>query len=189
MNQVQKSIKPFVSGAEKFLNRGLDNVYINTAIKVFLALYAALAAPQLPPVVAGLLDNLVVRVFFAFVIVFVALRDAGIALMLAVAYIVTLQTVNKMNLVNTDLSTSSNGELSWLPSAKGALEFFKGILPESFMDAIAKTVSVVPTVVTADKDTPTGPTTTGGTTGPTTTGPTTTGAPTGAATGTFANFN
>ena len=125
MNQVQKSIKPLVSGAEKFLNRGLDNVYINTAIKVFLALYAALAAPQLPPVVAGLLDNLVGRALFAFVIVFVALRDAGIALMLAVAYIVTLQTVNKMNLINSSLSTSAPGELSWLPSAKTALDFFK----------------------------------------------------------------
>lgn len=137
MNQVQKSIKPVVSGAEKLLNRGLDNVYINTAIKVFLALYAALAAPQLPPVVAGLLDNLVVRVLFAFVIVFVALRDAGIALMLAVAYIVTLQTVNKMNLVNTDLSKASEGELSWLPSARKALEFFKGLgIPDSIMDSI-----------------------------------------------------
>jgi len=118
MKQIRKLTMPVISEVEKILNRGLDNIYLNTALKVFLVLYAALAAPQFPPKLAFLMDNVFVRIGISFLIVFMALRDPGLALIIAVAFIITLQTANKLRLISTDLSTAAPGETSWLPSTK-----------------------------------------------------------------------
>ena len=118
MEEVQNIIEPVVNASEKVLNRALDNVYISTAIKVFIGLYAAFAAPKLPPSLVNLMDNTLVRIVFAFVIVLTATRDPSIAILIAIAFIITLQTANKYRLINTSLSVSDPGESSWLPSAK-----------------------------------------------------------------------
>ena len=118
MNQVRKLTRPIISEVEKILNRSLDNVYLNTALKVFLVLYAALAAPKFPSKLAFLMDNIFVRIGVSFLIVFMALRDPGLALMIAVAFVITLQTASKMRLIDTNLSQALPGETSWLPSAK-----------------------------------------------------------------------
>ena len=124
MKQIRKMTNPLISEMEKVLNRALDNVYINTALKVFLVLYAALAAPKFPPKLVFLMDNTIVRICVAFLIVFMALRDPAMALMIAIAFIVTLQTANRLRLYNTDLSIGIPGETSWLPSVKEM--FFAG---------------------------------------------------------------
>ena len=119
MKNIRKVLSPIIKETEKILNKGLGNPYINTAIKVSIGLYAALAAPQLPPAIILLLDNTVVRVLWAFLIIFLALGDPGIALMIAVAFIVTLQLANKYKLINSSLSVSESGRnTSWLPSTK-----------------------------------------------------------------------
>jgi len=122
MKNLRKVLSPIIKESEKILNKGLGNPYINTSIKVFIGLYAALAAPQLPPSIILLLDNTVVRVLWAFLIVFLALGDPGIALMAAIAFIVTLQLANKYKLINSSLSVSEAGRnTSWLPSAKSVI--------------------------------------------------------------------
>lgn len=118
MEQVQTIVKDLISTSETVLNRGLDNVYISTTIKVLIGLYAAFAAPKLPPSLVSLMDNVIVRIAFAFVIVLTATRDPSIALMIAIAFIITLQTANKFRLMSTELSVSAPGQSSWLPSAK-----------------------------------------------------------------------
>ncbi len=118
MEEVRNLVLGLVGQVETILNRGFDNVYITTALKVFLGLYAAFAAPQLPPTLANLMDNVLVRIGFAFTIVLLATRDPSLALMVAIAFVVTLQTANKFRLINTNLSVSDEGESSWLPSAK-----------------------------------------------------------------------
>ena len=118
MNQIKSIITPIISEVEKILNRGLDNIYLNTGLKVFLVLYAALAAPQFPPKLVSLMDNIFVRIGLSFLIVFMALRDPGLALIIAISFVITLQTANKLRLINTDLSTALPGETSWLPSAQ-----------------------------------------------------------------------
>ena len=119
MKDLRKVLTPIIKESEKILNKGLGNPYINTALKVCIGLYAALAAPQLPPAIILLLDNTVVRVLWAFLIVFLALGDPGIALMTAIAFIVTLQLANKYKLINSSLAVSEAGRnTSWLPSAK-----------------------------------------------------------------------
>jgi hypothetical protein len=118
MDSVREVFTKVISQSETVLNAGLDNIWISTAIKVFLGLYAAFAVPQLSPTLLNLFDNVLVRVIVAFVIVFIALKDPTIAIMIAIAFVITLQTANKLRLINTDLSVSLPGESSWLPSAK-----------------------------------------------------------------------
>ena len=124
MDEITNLVKDLITQTETVLNRGLDNVYITTAIKVFLGLYAGFAAPKLTPSVLLLLDNIIFRVGVAFMIVLVATRDPSIALMISVAFIITLQTANKYRLINTSLSVSEPGQTSWLPSAKADMDNF-----------------------------------------------------------------
>ena len=128
MDQVTDLAKNLINQTETILNRGLDNIYITTAIKVFLGLYAGFAAPKLPPSILLLLDNMLFRVVLAFTIVLVATRDPSIALMISVAFIITLQTANRYRLIDTSLSVADKGQVSWLPSAKnGTNESFNAM--------------------------------------------------------------
>lgn len=126
MDEITNLVKDLITQTETVLNRGLDNVYITTAIKVFLGLYAGFAAPKLPPSILLLMDNVIFRVAIAFMIVLVATRDPSIALMISVAFIITLQTANKYRLINTSLSVAAPGQTSWLPSAKAGMDNFVG---------------------------------------------------------------
>ena len=112
-------IKQIFNESDKILNRTLDNIYINTAIKIFIALYAAFAAPKLPKSLVNLFDNIIVRIIFAFCIVFMSTRDPSLAILIAVGFVITLQTANKMRLYNTSMSVSGpHPNTSWLPSSK-----------------------------------------------------------------------
>lgn len=118
MEQVNNIVRDIVVTSETILNRTLDNVYIGTTIKILIGLYAAFAAPKLPPSLVDLTDNILVRIAFAFMIVLTATRDTSISLMIAIAFIVTLQTASRHRLINSDLSVADAGQSSWLPSAK-----------------------------------------------------------------------
>ena len=111
-----------VRAIETVMNRALSNDYITTSIKVLLALYAALAAPKLPKVVLDILSSTLSKIVGAFLIVFMSTQNPGIALLIAVAFIITLQTANKMKLYDTSLSVADNElGLSWLPSSKDSV--------------------------------------------------------------------
>lgn len=115
-----------IKSAEKLLEELLSNVYVNTSLKVFIGLYAALAAPRLPKMLQDLFNNMVFRVLVAFLIVLLATKDASLALMVALAFIITLYSISKSQLMETDLSISLPNETSWLPSAKqGGSELFQ----------------------------------------------------------------
>ena len=116
MSDIQRMVMDLIVKIEGTLNSTVDNVYISTTIKVLICLYAAFAAPKIPHSLVWLFDNILFRIGMAFVIVFMAVRDPAIALLLAVAFMITLQVANKHRLYNTDLSVAAPGELSWLPS-------------------------------------------------------------------------
>uniref|UniRef100_A0A6C0EHN5 Uncharacterized protein n=1 Tax=viral metagenome TaxID=1070528 RepID=A0A6C0EHN5_9ZZZZ len=118
VSQVENVVNDLLKNTESILNRGLENKYISLTLKILLGLYAALVAPKLSPTLANLIDNTFVRIIFAFVIVFMATRDPGLALLISVAFIITLQTANRLRLYNTSLSKSLPNQTSWLPSAK-----------------------------------------------------------------------
>jgi prophage DNA circulation protein len=108
LGESENVVRNVLGESDKILNRALDNPYINTSIKILLGLYAAFAAPRLPKSLVNLFDNIVVRIIFAFCIVFMATRDPSIAILIAVAFVVTLQTANKLRLYDTSLSAKDN---------------------------------------------------------------------------------
>ena len=110
--------KSILDTIESTLDGVFSNVYVNTSVKVFLVLYAALAAPRLPKVAYELFQNVLFRIVVAFLIILLATRDASMALLVSIAVIITLYSASRYHLIDTSLSSSIDGELSWLPSTK-----------------------------------------------------------------------
>jgi len=71
-----------------------NNKIISAMIGLFLALYAALAAPKLPKSITLWFDNFWFKLGFMFLIAYMSTKDAGIAIISAVALLVTLQTLS-----------------------------------------------------------------------------------------------
>ena len=78
----------------KKLNVLLSNNTLKTVVSLLLALYAGAAAPALPNVVINFFDSVVGKLVFLFLIAYVASRDIQVAIMIAVAFVVTLTVVN-----------------------------------------------------------------------------------------------
>jgi len=76
----------------------LDNPYVSTFVKVFLVVYAGVWAPRLPPTLAGLFQNNMFRMLVFFLVVFVATKDARIALLIAVGFLMSMQALSLVNL-------------------------------------------------------------------------------------------
>ena len=85
----------FVNNLGKRLDSVLENKNISLIISLVLVLYAGLAAPALPNSVVKFFDTMVGKVIFLFLIGFMASRNVQVALMIAVAYVVTLHIANK----------------------------------------------------------------------------------------------
>jgi hypothetical protein len=73
----------------------LENKNVTATVSLLLALYAGLAAPALPNVVISFFDTFLGKVLFIFLIAFVASKNVQVAIMLAVAFVVTLNVANK----------------------------------------------------------------------------------------------
>jgi hypothetical protein len=116
--KLNSNLQSIIDNTDGNLKNMLDNSYVMVAVRVFLGLYAAFAAPQLPKNLALLMDSTVIRVLFAALIVYSGLKDPLTALMIAIAFIVTLQTADKFKIYNTSESITSPQGISWLPSAK-----------------------------------------------------------------------
>lgn len=80
---------------DTILNQLLANPYVSAALTMFIVLYAGLAAPTLPAPVAGLFDFTVVKIFVLALILFVNNYNSTVALVSAVAFFITLQTLSR----------------------------------------------------------------------------------------------
>lgn len=79
----------------------LDNKYIMTFVRVFLIVYAGLVAPRLPNVVAGLFNHILFKTFVLFLIAYTGVKDATIALLIAVGFTVSMVTLRKAETVDS----------------------------------------------------------------------------------------
>lgn len=118
LRNVSKGVNKVLDTTENKLGDLLDNSYVSVSLKVFLALYAAFVAPEVPKNFALLMDSTVVRVIFAALIVYSALKDPVIAILLSIIFVITLQTASKYKIYSTSESVLSPGGISWLPSAR-----------------------------------------------------------------------
>jgi hypothetical protein len=76
----------------------LDNEYVSGALSLFLILYAGLAAPRLPGRVAALFDNTFFKLLIFFLIVYVSRRNPTVALIAAIAVMVSLLTLQRFKI-------------------------------------------------------------------------------------------
>ena len=79
------------------INSLLDDDKFATVTSLVIALYAGMAAPALPDSVVLFFDTVVGKLLFLFLIGFMASRNIRVALMIAVAFVVTLHVVNQRN--------------------------------------------------------------------------------------------
>ena len=75
------------------LSEVLDNKYITTSITVILGLYAALLGPNLPLFMHELFNNVIFRIFVLFLVVVSGNKNPKIAIMISVAFVLTLDYV------------------------------------------------------------------------------------------------
>jgi len=74
----------------------LENPLINGTLKVFLVIYAATIAPKLPNFLAKLFQNPVMKMIALFLISYTGIKDPVMSLMIAVAFTLTMLSLNKM---------------------------------------------------------------------------------------------
>ena len=97
MNTLDSVIKGFDSSINTVMDKVDHNEYVSTALSLFLILYAAVAAPRLPKYVVKLFDNIFVKLLLFFLIAYIARRNPTVAILSAIAVMVTLLTLNKIS--------------------------------------------------------------------------------------------
>jgi hypothetical protein len=85
----------------------LQERYINTAVYLFLILYAGLAAPKLPSYVSNLFNNAVFRLVVLFLIAYLSSKNVEAAILVSVGLVVTMMTLNH-HMVNDKISMLLN---------------------------------------------------------------------------------
>jgi hypothetical protein len=80
----------------KRYTRWLDNEYVAGALTVFLIAYAGIAAPKLPSYIVKWFDYTLVKVVLFFLIVYLSKRNATVALVAAIALIVSIMALDKV---------------------------------------------------------------------------------------------
>ena len=70
-----------------------DNKYVSTIITLALGLYTALLGPNLPDFVKDLFNNIIFRIFILFMIVVKGNKDPKMSIMIAVAFVLTLDFI------------------------------------------------------------------------------------------------
>jgi hypothetical protein len=102
MDLVKKTGKTVTSAASNVVQKSaglFNNMYVNAALTLFLILYASLVRPQLPDFLMRLFDNPVFRLLFLAGIAFMATRNIQAALLVAVAFTVTMSLLQEQKIV------------------------------------------------------------------------------------------
>jgi hypothetical protein len=76
----------------------LENKYIAAGLSLLLILYASLAAPKLPYMIARLFDYTIVKVIMFFMLVYISRKDPTIALIAAVGVLVSLMALDRIKI-------------------------------------------------------------------------------------------
>jgi len=141
MDQFNTSFQGLLDNTDLSLKSALANPYVLVSLKVFLGLYAAFAAPNLPKNLALMMNSTVVRVLFASLIVYSTFKDPVLAILLAIIFIVTLQTADRYQLYDSSLSVTDPNGISWLPSAKNGAVVGK-VLTDNVDDVLKQKLMV-----------------------------------------------
>jgi hypothetical protein len=98
------------------------NKVVNSVIGLLLILYITLAAPRLPQAVIKLMDNIYFKFVYILLMAYVASESPSVAIISAVALMITLQTLSNNDMVNKIMSFANNAK---------KLDFFANLAPTS----------------------------------------------------------
>lgn len=84
-----------------------QNPYVSGFVMLFFLAYGGLIAPKLPVEVAVLFDHTLFKVVFLFLLLLVFRQNPTISLLMAVAFVLTMQTLSNYRIVNLTNSISS----------------------------------------------------------------------------------
>ena len=99
---ISEEFNKHVNGAFKVID---SNRVFSTVLGLFLALYASLAAPALPKAITNIFKSTWFRLIFMFMIAYISTKNPSVAIISAVALLVTLQTLHAQETTNTILAS------------------------------------------------------------------------------------
>ena len=102
MDTISEEFNKQVNGAFKVID---SNRVFSTVLGLFLALYASLAAPSLPKSITNIFKSTWFRLIFMFLIAYISTKNPSVAIISAVALLVTLQTLHAQETTNTILKS------------------------------------------------------------------------------------
>jgi hypothetical protein len=100
MTALDESIRLFDSSVNNLMANIDGNEYLASALALFLIIYAGLAAPKLPSYIARLFDNAIFRFVLLFLVAYSANKNPTVAVIAAVALIVSIMTLNRLKFNN-----------------------------------------------------------------------------------------
>lgn len=95
----------------------LDNSYLYTILKLFIILYSAIVAPNLPDHISKLFHSSIIQVILFGVITFVATKDIATSILLTIAFFISFHSYTRhlydqVNKTKQYLEDVKNGVLS-----------------------------------------------------------------------------
>tara|TARA_Y100000996_G_scaffold409223_1_gene389550 strand:- start:572 stop:1177 length:606 start_codon:yes stop_codon:yes gene_type:complete len=88
-------INKIIDQSETQMKKVMRNPYVYGLLNILLISYSCLIVPKLPENILALLDNIVAKIVVVFLIAYVSNKNASVSLMIAVAFIVTIQLINQ----------------------------------------------------------------------------------------------
>ena len=88
----------------------MNNTYVNAALTLFLILYAGLVRPPLPPMISDLFENPLFRLLFLFLLAWTASKNSQVAILVAVAFVVTMGLLGEQRMVEGFFAGSDDDE-------------------------------------------------------------------------------
>jgi hypothetical protein len=118
-----KELKNIDVNIQKFFK----NEYVSWILRIILILYAAIVAPSIDRKVSSIFDNVLVRLIIACIIVFLSFHDTTLAILLSIAFVVSIQTLNKhkVNTLSTIKEKFSNRDSIETATCNKSDDFYK----------------------------------------------------------------
>jgi len=79
----------------------VEHPYVKVVVFIFLVVYASLARPDLPPFMVNLFENPIFKLLVLALIVYRGNKDPQMALMIAIAFMVTLNLISEQKTKET----------------------------------------------------------------------------------------
>lgn len=93
-----------------------DNKYVMAAISLSLIMYAGMAAPKLPTFVVNLFDNVLVKILFMFLVLFINYKyPPTVSLIVAVCVAGLFMAFDAMKKTNETMALVTGGEMDGVP--------------------------------------------------------------------------